>query len=106
VDLEDVHLCEADERSHRVDDQILADFCFLPDADAPNRRRSPHPGVLHEHAVDALPGAAGRDAFRTVDQRQRPIDEVGQHPFGDRVVIPGEVELGDAGGGKEHAIRV
>src|SRR5262249_56084836 len=59
----------------------------------------------------ALEEALFRIAFRTAHEADRPVDDIGQHGGGDRLVIAGEGELGEAelrgeypvGGGERDA---
>ena len=104
MNFEDVHLHEAHQRGQRVGDEVFADFRFLADADAAQRRRRPHLRVLHEEALVAALAAGGADAGRTADERQRTVDHVREDPVGDRFVVVRKVELGRLRFRKEHAV--
>jgi len=55
-------------------------------------------------SVDAFARARRGHAFRTTHQRQRPIDEVGKNPVGDRLVVAREAEFRDAGRREQHPV--
>ena len=48
--------------------------------------------------------ALARVAFGAADERQRPVDDVRQDPVGDAFVVLGQVALGEAVLGIEHAV--
>ncbi len=99
VDLERADLHQREQALRVFDIEIFPLQLAARDVDLLDRRTHALHGVALEEAFLGV-------AFRATHEADRPIDDVGEHLGRDRLVIAGEVELGQAGIGKEHLVGI
>ena len=97
MDFDDIHLHERKDGCLAVGDEILAQLGPLLDADAAQGIGRPDLGMLHEVALPA-------DGAGAAHQCQGPPAQMRQFPLRDSVVVPRQVELGEADVGKHHPL--